>query len=85
MLNDILPSKSTKLTPTNLFKNNAEYTSEVIVHSSAHNFQLNKLQYGLVFEEAEGSVSKKKCFGNSVRYVKLISSMVSELVLLHVH
>jgi hypothetical protein len=58
MLNDILPSKST-IFNTNSFHNNTECPSEVNVHSSAHNFQLNKLQYDFVFEEAESGVSKK--------------------------
>jgi len=58
MLSDILPSKST-IFSTNFFQNNTEYPSEVKVHSSAHDFQLNKLQYGFVFEEAESSVYKK--------------------------
>ena len=44
---------------TNSVQSNIEYPSGVNVHSSAYNFQLNKLHYGFVFEEAESGVSKK--------------------------
>ncbi len=80
------PPNPVYLTQTNSFQNNTEYPSMVIVHSAAHNFQLNKLCYGCVFEEAESSVFKTNVDASpAVRYVKLISSMVSELVLLNVH
>ena len=75
------PPNSVYFTKSSSVENITECLSVVNVDSLAHNFQLNKLKLGGAFDKAEsGDFTRNMEASPIVRCVKLISGMVSELI-----